>query len=187
LMELEKSALRRAEPSAADQAFPTRVPHERQKSAPKRASRDHGMNRGFAGALDWPPLPPRPLACCRVLIFFGAKSRSLSSRDFLALLARFRQVDRDGLLAALDLPGFAAAATVRRAALIAMHFAFHVAARAARVSAFSLCHKILQEFFRSCEGYCRRAGDPRSHADKLSSQRHGRRADRSASLKTTKL
>ena len=83
--------------------------------------------------------------------------------------------------------GFAAAATVRRAALIAMHFAFHVAARAARVSAFSLCRKILQEFFRSCEGYCRRAGDPRSHADKLSSQRHGRRADRSASLKTTKL
>ena len=101
---------------------------------------------------------------------FGAKLGSLSSRDFFAFLARFRQADRNGLLAALDLPAFAAAAAVRGAALIAMHFAFHVAACASRVSAFSLCHIILRQFFRSRESHCRRAEEPLRRGDELSCQ-----------------
>jgi hypothetical protein len=118
---------------------------------------------------------------------FGAKLRSLSSRDFLAFLARFRQADRNGLLATLDLAAFAAAAAVRGAALIAMHFAFHVAACASRVSAFSLCHIILRQFLRSRESHCRRAEDRSavamsSHANDMEAI-----AGNSASRKTTKL
>jgi hypothetical protein len=118
---------------------------------------------------------------------FGAKLRSLSSRDFLAFLARFRQADRNGLLAALDLPAFAAAAAARGAALIAMHFAFHVAACASRVSAFSLCHIILRQFLDRAKAI---AGAPRSrsavamscHANDMEAI-----AGNSASRKTTKL
>ena len=45
-------------------------------------------------------------------------------RYFLALLARFRQADRDRLLAALDLAGSAGATAFCGAAFIAVHLAF---------------------------------------------------------------
>jgi hypothetical protein len=62
-------------------------------------------------------------------------------RYFLALLARFRQADRDRLLAALDPAGSAAATASCCAAFIAVHLAFHFGAGAARISALSsLCH-----------------------------------------------
>src|SRR5262249_48944615 len=77
-----------------------------------------------------------------------ARSARLSFRDFLAFLACFRQTDCDGLLAALDLAAFAAAAAASATALVAMHFAFHVLACATRISALSLCHDILQNFLR---------------------------------------
>src|SRR5882724_9142888 len=53
--------------------------------------------------------------------------------DLLALLARFREADGDGLFAALDL---AALSAPRGAPLVAVHLAFHVLLAAARV--FSL-------------------------------------------------
>jgi len=53
------------------------------------------------------------------------------ARHLLALLARLRQADRDGLLAAFDLAAFAAASALRGSALIAPHLAFDVFSRAA--------------------------------------------------------
>src|SRR4051794_27186144 len=79
--------------------------------------------------------------CLRKVLAFLA-------RHLLAFLARLRQSDRDGLLAALHLAAFAAAAALRGAALVTLHFAFDVPAGAPAVASlpFLLCHEFTLAF-----------------------------------------
>jgi hypothetical protein len=68
-------------------------------------------------------------------------SRGGLLRDLFPFLTRLGKAYGNGLFAALDSTTFAATATFRGAALIAMHFALNILARTRGVSALRLlCH-----------------------------------------------
>src|SRR5215472_10225165 len=71
-------------------------------------------------------------------------------RNLLALLTRFRQADGNGLSATLHSAAAAASAASRGAALVTVHLAFHIAARATGISALpSLGHVLLLQHIAS--------------------------------------
>src|ERR1700722_18496730 len=69
-------------------------------------------------------------------LYVSLKSRLFLFRNLLAFFARLGEADGDGLLAAFYLAALTAFAALGRAALIAAHFGFDVAAGARRI--FSL-------------------------------------------------
>src|ERR1043166_10320098 len=89
------------------------------------------------------------------------------ARHLLALLARLRKPDGDGLLAAFPPAASAAASAPRGSALVAPHLAFNVALRAARVSSLPpfLRHSILLGYLanRMQELRPSSSGCPRPH------------------------
>src|SRR5262249_37036120 len=86
------------------------------------------------------------------LTFLSAAALFLPSafpfaRHFLALLARFRKADGDGLLAAFHGAAATFLAAFQLAALLAVHRALHVLAGAARIFPG---HIFLQTFSNKC-------------------------------------
>src|ERR1051325_10059992 len=81
------------------------------------------------------------MAASSAVVSSGAAARAAPARDFGPLLSRFREPDRDRLLATLHATALAAAPAAQRPALAAVHGALHAPARRSSISwhCFLLC------------------------------------------------